>query len=503
MVLPVTTGILVLGVLAGLISGMWLWPDLVEAARIVDRHFALDDRLTTALQFRSSSAEITRLQRDDTEVRIRPLALKQSRRGELRYRESAVMAAAVLGFIGLLALGGVPTSTARASSSATNSDQARIRKVATVNLPIVTRNLVQDLSSPRRKDPVLSALALRLALLRHQLLQAQSRGSALRSISVTQLQLQRLAATLHAVDSKTVRQLNLTLGRYAGQQPGANPSPDPLLTARILKRLANSLSSLSAVERAKLAQAIAQSANAISDVQLRSDLRQAASSLAYNDPPSASHALQRAASFVGSTPRARLETRNLKAVNRQLEILKNALLGTPRTRQASAAAGGGNGRRNVLGSRSGSNTGRSRSAQAAQGNTTGAGVSGSTAFRSRNRGAVPDLAGPNGRAGANGRVTGLSFRRGGEGGQVIDSSSAKKQGRASAKGANVYVPGVQGRGAHAVQLSANGAPPSGGLVPYRQVVVRYTRSAHQALERAALPPVLQSYVRRYFDQLTR
>jgi len=504
LVLPVTAALLLVGILAGLIAGMFLWPASAETARIVDRHFALDDRMTTALQFRSSSDEIAKLQRTDTELRIRPLAIKQSRRGQVRSRESVFMASAVLGFIGLLALGGVPTSTARASPSATSQDQVRIRKVAIVSLPAIARNVVRDSSTPTRHDPILSALDLRLALLRHQLLQAQSRGSALRSISLTQLQLQRLAGSLHAVDAESIRQLNMALGRYAGQQPGAIPSADPLLTARFLKQLANSLSSLSAAERARLAQTLARTANAISDVQLRSYLRQAASSLAYNDPPSASHALQKAASFVGSTPRARIAARNLKAVNRQLETLKNKLLGTAKPGQRSGTGSARLGRGNNLNSQARRNGDKSASRPSVpgRGSTKGGGPSSLDRLQHRNLGAAPDLAGPNGKASAGGKVTGLSFRRAGEGRQVTDISPIHNA-NTNAKGATIYVPGVQGRGPHAVQLGANGAPLAGQLVPYRQVVVQYTRSAHQALDRAALPPALQSYVRRYFDQLTR
>jgi hypothetical protein len=40
-------------------------------------------------------------------------------------------------------------------------------------------------------------------------------------------------------------------------------------------------------------------------------------------------------------------------------------------------------------------------------------------------------------------------------------------------------------------------------VPYQQVVLRYAQSVHQALDRAALPPSLQSDVKRYFSTLSR
>jgi hypothetical protein len=67
----------------------------------------------------------------------------------------------------------------------------------------------------------------------------------------------------------------------------------------------------------------------------------------------------------------------------------------------------------------------------------------------------------------------------------------------------VFVPGKQGKGAVIVRNGPKGAPASGALVPYQQVVGQYAQSAHQALDRAALPPSLQGDVRRYFSTLSR
>jgi hypothetical protein len=67
----------------------------------------------------------------------------------------------------------------------------------------------------------------------------------------------------------------------------------------------------------------------------------------------------------------------------------------------------------------------------------------------------------------------------------------------------VFVPGKQGKGAEIVRNGPKGAPAPGALVPYQQVVGQYAQSAHQALDRAALPPSLQGDVRRYFSTLSR
>jgi hypothetical protein len=66
----------------------------------------------------------------------------------------------------------------------------------------------------------------------------------------------------------------------------------------------------------------------------------------------------------------------------------------------------------------------------------------------------------------------------------------------------VFVPGTQGKGPTISRTGPNGAPEPGSIVPYQQVVGQYAASAHQALDRAALPPALQGYVRRYFTTLS-
>jgi hypothetical protein len=67
----------------------------------------------------------------------------------------------------------------------------------------------------------------------------------------------------------------------------------------------------------------------------------------------------------------------------------------------------------------------------------------------------------------------------------------------------VYIPGHQGKGREVVQNGPNGAPLPGAIVPYQQVVGQYAQSAHQALDRAAVPPALQSYVRQYFSTISQ
>jgi hypothetical protein len=66
----------------------------------------------------------------------------------------------------------------------------------------------------------------------------------------------------------------------------------------------------------------------------------------------------------------------------------------------------------------------------------------------------------------------------------------------------VYVPGHLGKGADTIQTGPQGNPAQGLVVPYQQVLASYNRSAHQALDRSALPPSLQRYVQRYFSSIS-
>jgi hypothetical protein len=62
----------------------------------------------------------------------------------------------------------------------------------------------------------------------------------------------------------------------------------------------------------------------------------------------------------------------------------------------------------------------------------------------------------------------------------------------------VFLPGKSGRGPELTQNGPNAPVRPGHLVPYTQVIARYSQAAHLELDRAALPPSLESYVRRYF-----
>ena len=65
----------------------------------------------------------------------------------------------------------------------------------------------------------------------------------------------------------------------------------------------------------------------------------------------------------------------------------------------------------------------------------------------------------------------------------------------------VYVPGSQLQGPGVTESGPTGSTVEVGSPTYRQMVQKYAASANTALGREALPPGLQSEVKRYFNAL--
>jgi hypothetical protein len=75
------------------------------------------------------------------------------------------------------------------------------------------------------------------------------------------------------------------------------------------------------------------------------------------------------------------------------------------------------------------------------------------------------------------------------------------QGTSQSRGSkfkSIYIRGHEGKGGRTVGLAQPGTPRQDTATAYQQVVARYVRTAHAALDRARVPPSLRSYVRKYF-----
>jgi hypothetical protein len=123
---PIALTCLILGALAGVVWGIVRWPREAEAARTADLFFALDDRLTTAVELRGSDAPVAVVQSRDTAKRIEGLPLGRSRGTVLRRREMLLAAAATLAFAGSLVLG--PRAETRPRRSPPGRSGSRPRK---------------------------------------------------------------------------------------------------------------------------------------------------------------------------------------------------------------------------------------------------------------------------------------------------------------------------------------------------------------------------------------
>lgn len=516
------------GVLAGAAFGVARWPRALEAARAADLHFGLDDRLTTALELREAETPVAFLQSRDVERRIDGISLSRGHGPWVRRREGGMAALAALSFAGALALG--PPGHTRHVAPTTPASTSQTRHAAAKQVQKLASQLHLGLTPAQLQSPAMRKLDLALARLRHQLLQASLPRAALRAISATQQQLRQLAQGLHPVNSRAVAQLNSSLSRYLNKAQTGNTSkssatPSDLRTAQALSRLAQSLAHLTPTQRAALAQALARAANSTSNNALRQALRQAASALANGQPRAASAALQRIAQMLAQSSAAQAAQARAGTGASQLNSLKNQIAGTgaappsgPTSAgqgQPNAATAGAQGKGNAQGLRAGSGLGRGTRPGQGQGIGQGRG-------RGQGRGVGQGRGNGTGRGARIGRGTGRGQGQGqgqgrGTGGRA-GTTGTTGRGTAGAHGAGgigassrtrsgktvtVFVPGKQGTGPTITRTGPNGAPESGALVPYQQVVGQYAQSAHQALDRAALPPSLQGYVRRYFSTLSR
>jgi hypothetical protein len=483
-----------LGAVAGLVVGLDRWPTTLRAARVADSHFSLYDGLTTALEFESSQGILPLLQRSHLKRKIQGLRLTRSRRGHLRARDTLVMLLA-LGLAAILFV--IPTSNPSSTVvAATPTDAARISGAANAGVPATIHNINRGLTADQKSDPAIRQLNIRLALLRHQLLEAKTRAQALRDISLAQSQIQKAAQGQRPVSQTAIAQLNQDLKHYFRQHGNLKPSSNAASSARSLKNLAQSLSGLKASsERNKVASLLEKAANSNKDKRLKRSLSKAAKALVNNAPKKASSALRRAAGLLSQAPKARRNRKRLISANSQLDSLKNRLSGVQKGRGLRPKLKGNS---RPIGRRGGQGGGRS-------GGKSGRGSSGNSGT---NKNGSPSQSAPPGSAGA---VFGVVKRTGaasngaqaiivkarkfGTGGVLAgNASTTRSRGRFS----TVYVPGAKGLGIEIIQSGQKQGSQAGSLIPYRLVLVRYTRSANVALSRVNLPPKLQAYVRDYF-----
>jgi len=505
--LAVAAGAVVAGLLVGLAIGIRRWPDRLQTARAVDHHFNLHDRLTTALELRTSALPLSELQRSDAGRRLAGLKPRESARGQFSGRESG---AAVVVLMVLLALALVGLPAARGAVQTSYADQQRVHHATQTGIPRIVRKVNLGLGPVTRHDVAMRNLNLALQHLRRQLQHASNRAGALRAISATQQQLHRIAASLHPIRPAAVSQLNHALAsRMSAQQraeAAGNSQKALKAAASTLQRLARELAHMSSAQRAALARSLAKAASTTSDSTLRSALQQAASSLAYQDPKTAAGALQAAAAALDRSPTAQAAQSAANSAAAGLESMKGGVSGLSTQAGGSASSGNattgsGQGQGSGQGKGNGSGHGRGKGSGSGQGQGKG---SGSGQGQGRGTGTGSGQGTGRGQGSGNGRGSSGSGGAGGTGGHGIGGGRGGSGGQGSGHlSTRVYIPGKFGKGTHTIQNGGpSGAPLRGSTVPYRQVIGQYEQTAHTALDRAALPPSMQTYVRQYFSSIS-
>lgn len=451
-------------VLAAVLS-LILRPGLDAAARRADTHFELNDRLTTALEFRTSTEPLVLLQRSQTGAVV---AGKRLRSGAGTWIAPRELAAAVLAIAVASALFAAPTPPASHASPASGAELARIRHLASEQIPAMTRDLPRgDVKAMRQARHV-------LARLRRQLRAARTRAQALRAISLAQQQLAHIAARIQPVDRSSAAALAHTLGRYVPEHRG----PPNLQAAKALSSIARNLQRANASQKSRIARDLLKAANAARDARTRSLLHKAASALGQGDKRHAQSALRKAAQRLRSGSSARKARSGLAKTQKGLDAAKYNLTASHNGKLQGASLGN---------EKSKYSHERANSAAPSRRTTS-------------NRRVISRA----------GKASALNGKRNlAESGQPSDSGgySLGQQQDASGNGKPrrfgvVYLKGKLTQGTYNVQEGPTGQVQRQVSSSYQHVVARYARSAQEAVDRASLPPSLQTYVRRYFVVLT-
>jgi hypothetical protein len=469
-----------LGAVIGILWAVGHWPDTLTAARVADSHFSLHDRLTSALEFRSSVEPLVELQRSDTARRAGRLPLGESGRLRAGLRENILVGGSFV-VLAALVLAGIPSSQTRPTVQNLILQQ-RIREAAHQSIPTIIQQAAASLKQQAQTDPTLSKLVLDLTRLQQQLSHAPNLASALRSTSVTQQELNQLAANLHPVSDQTIRHLARALG--ARVTPGSSTTSQIAAAARALARIGQSLRTASGSQRAKLARSLLQAAYRVGDPRLRATLTNAAAAIARNDAPTALRSLKQAEDALRHTPAERSVIRTVKQTNTRLDKLKNKISNAARKPQSTGlprTARGRPGSRNSVRARKSSLNGQPRLGpeQAPKGSK----VTSATGQVNLSHLVLPAASDRGRKNLANGQVK-------------------QKAGTKKGKYINKTAPGPQANG-RTIKISGQGAPYQGAVLRYHPLVVRYAQSARTALNRSALPPDLAAYIRQYFSIISR
>ena len=420
-------------------------PRLAASARRVDALLGLRDRLGTAWEYREDVSSLPALQRRDALEKLAAFAPARAvslRPGRARLLTIGVVA---LAFILLLALPN-PVNTAFQQQQAFQNSLSR--QIAQLNH---IRQLIDSQASTSQQ--VRDQLDKILQQAMSQLQQAKDATQAQQILAQAQQQLNQLRdpqagvkANANASAASTLQSSPNATVKAAGK---ALATGDNKGLSNALQKLASQVGSMSADQRAQLAQQIAQAANAASgSPQLASALQQLAKSVADG---------------------------NANDVADSIKAVENA----------SAAASAQQSTTNAI----------NQAAQALQ-NTANAVASSSNSSPNATANQIPNSLVPGqGRSPSNSPSSSQGDQ--GTGGQGDKGSK-------TGKSEQVFVPGQVNSGNSTITSNGDsGTVQQGTSVSYAQVLAQYMQMAHDAIDNSNIPPDLKNLISGYFDSLNR
>jgi hypothetical protein len=460
---PVAVAALCLAFPAGsAVLSLLFRPTLADAARRADVHFGLQDRLTTALEYRSSDEPLMALQRHQTAAATRNKPLPSAAGAWLVRRELAGAAVALLVAIGLLL---APSPAASHASPAGNAELARIRHLASSEIPALTRSLPHaDTAAARKAQLVLKGL-------QNQLRHVRTKAQALRDLSVAQEKLARIRDSVKPVDKSSISALARALKNYVPEYHG----PPRMQAAKALSAMAKSLNHAGTAQKARVQRDLQKAANVTHDAKTRRLLRKASTAVGHGQKRQAQKALKQASNRLVKSQAQRQARSGLNRTSSGLGNAKYKLSGSIGKLQGVLHV-----QRNSKYSHEHANA-LSSARKAPSGRISGSKLA----------------AGLNGKrtAGDSGHASDVGGHSLGKQSEVAGNGKPRRFGQ-------VYLKGKLTQGTYNVQLGPTGQVKRLSPSDYKRIMARYASTAENALNRTSLPSSLRTYVRRYFVVLS-
>jgi hypothetical protein len=453
---------------------------MLSWAREFDRRLGLKERLSTALEARNgtlnvSNDAIRRLQSADALDRAsgvdprRALPLRVSR------RDAAIAAAIGLGLVVALALPN-PQQTALAEREQfREAARAEAAKIAEIEKAIENSPFLSD----TQKQSALDALDQA----RRSLEDANATPEqALAALNEAQARLDALQNDANPALREDLRRAGQTMtpDELSRQMAEALAQGDFQKAAEQMRTLTSrNGQTLSEAEQQRVANQLDQMAREVqnSDPQLASQLRQAAQDLRQGKADSAQQQLGQAADALDRSNQAQASETELQSAEQSAA--------EARQRVAEATGQSAKGPPSQPGKASGSEG--SPTDQPGQQGEPGQGQGGAP---TQAQGGQPGSSGP-----------GDSITPGHSEDTGTDNSVYAPGTRLNPTGSNVTLPESQSRTSPDPNSNPRQALPGSSIVPYQQVYREYAKTADQALQTGDVPAALRDYIRDYFSSL--